>query len=259
MDVHAIYRRLYENIPPAKVELLARGLASVQRYDDGALTLSHLTRDDYEATGAEEGYSEGVVDHLRSLEGTAVAGARARPARPDGRDGMRKVSLRATDDRVDVSRIARAHGGGGHRRAAGFSTEARAARARGVPARASVAAAAVGRAGMPTASCSSTSPPASRRTTSSPRSGGGSAARKVGHAGHAGPVRDRAAARPARARHARAALPHGAAEDLRDRRAAGLDVDTGDPEGEIAPGRMPAEPLALPTGVLASARPPTRR
>jgi phosphoesterase RecJ-like protein len=37
---------------------------------------------------------------------------------------MRKVSLRATDDRVDVSAIARAHGGGGHRRAAGFSTQA---------------------------------------------------------------------------------------------------------------------------------------
>ena len=35
----------------------------------------------------------------------------------------RKVSLRATDDRVDVSRIARAQGGGGHRRAAVFSTD----------------------------------------------------------------------------------------------------------------------------------------
>ena len=40
---------------------------------------------------------------------------------PDRR-GERKVSLRATDDDVDVSRIARAQGGGGHRRAAGFST-----------------------------------------------------------------------------------------------------------------------------------------
>ena len=33
------------------------------------------------------------------------------------------MSLRATDDRVDVSRIARSLGGGGHRRAAGFSTD----------------------------------------------------------------------------------------------------------------------------------------
>jgi bifunctional oligoribonuclease and PAP phosphatase NrnA len=35
---------------------------------------------------------------------------------------MRKVSLRATDGRVDVSRIARSFGGGGHPQAAGFST-----------------------------------------------------------------------------------------------------------------------------------------
>ena len=41
----------------------------------------------------------------------------------DGGSPRRKVSLRATDDRVDVSRIARAGGGGGHRQAAGFTTE----------------------------------------------------------------------------------------------------------------------------------------
>jgi phosphoesterase RecJ-like protein len=35
---------------------------------------------------------------------------------------MRKVSLRSSDGRVDVSRIARAQGGGGHRQAAGFTT-----------------------------------------------------------------------------------------------------------------------------------------
>jgi len=38
------------------------------------------------------------------------------------RAGQRKVSLRAADEGVDVSLIARAQGGGGHRRAAGFST-----------------------------------------------------------------------------------------------------------------------------------------
>ena len=36
VDVHAIYRRLYEDMPYAKLELLARALAHVQRYDDGA-------------------------------------------------------------------------------------------------------------------------------------------------------------------------------------------------------------------------------
>jgi phosphoesterase RecJ-like protein len=120
--VHEIYHRLYEEIPYGKLELLARGLAHVERYDGGALTLTHLSAADYLETGAEENYSEGVVDHLRSVEGTAVAGL-VRDLLGEGQEGRRKVSLRATDGRVDVSRIARVQGGGGHRQAAGFSTE----------------------------------------------------------------------------------------------------------------------------------------
>jgi len=122
VDAQAIYRELYENVPMAKLDLLARGLAGIERYDDGALTVAHLSKAAYQAAGAEEGYSEGVVDHLRALEGTVVA-ALVRDQLGPGRDGMRKVSLRASDDRVDVSAIARAHGGGGHRRAAGFTTQ----------------------------------------------------------------------------------------------------------------------------------------
>ncbi len=123
VDAQAVYRALYENVPQGKLDLLARGLAKLQRFDDGALSLAYVSRADYEASGAEEGYSEGVVDHLRALEGTAVA-AVVRDQLGAGREGSRKVSLRATDDRVDVSAIARVYGGGGHRRAAGFSTAA---------------------------------------------------------------------------------------------------------------------------------------
>jgi phosphoesterase RecJ-like protein len=122
IDSHAIYRRLYEGVPQGKLELLARGLTSVERFDGGLLTVSHLTRADYEETGADESYSEGVVDHLRAVEGTAMAGL-VRDLLSDSATTRRKVSLRATDDRVDVSVIARAQGGGGHRRAAGFSTD----------------------------------------------------------------------------------------------------------------------------------------
>ncbi|MDO8210696.1 bifunctional oligoribonuclease/PAP phosphatase NrnA [Conexibacter sp. CPCC 206217] len=122
VDVHDIYRRIYEGIPYGKLALLARGLSQVERYDGGRLTATRLTAEDYRETGAEENYSEGVIDHLRSVEGTAVA-ALVRDRLGPGQEGLRKVSLRASDDRVDVSAIARALGGGGHRQAAGFSTE----------------------------------------------------------------------------------------------------------------------------------------
>jgi phosphoesterase RecJ-like protein len=94
----------------------------VERHDDGSVTIAHLTKGDYEETGALETDSEGVVDHMRAVEGTRVA-VLVRELLSDDRTGMRKVSLRATDGSVDVSRIARAFGGGGHPQAAGFSTE----------------------------------------------------------------------------------------------------------------------------------------
>jgi phosphoesterase RecJ-like protein len=43
-------------------------------------------------------------------------------AQEDNGARIRKVSLRAADERVDVSAIARTLGGGGHHAAAGFST-----------------------------------------------------------------------------------------------------------------------------------------
>jgi phosphoesterase RecJ-like protein len=123
VDVHAVYRQLYEGVPEAKLRLLARGLSSVCRYDDGALTIAYLRRADFLDTGADESYSEGVVDHLRAVEGTVTAAlVRDIPGDP-GEPTRRKVSLRATDDRVDVSVMARSQGGGGHRRAAGFTTD----------------------------------------------------------------------------------------------------------------------------------------
>jgi phosphoesterase RecJ-like protein len=121
VDVHEMYRRLYEGIPYGKLELLARGLANVERHDGGLLTITRLSAADYAETGGSENFSEGVVDHLRSVEGTAVA-ALVRDLLGPGQEGRRKVSLRATDERVDVSKIARAQGGGGHRQAAGFGT-----------------------------------------------------------------------------------------------------------------------------------------
>jgi phosphoesterase RecJ-like protein len=121
VDVDDTYRRLYEHVPLEKVHLVARALASIQRHCDDRLVVSYITAADYEATGAGEEMTEGVIDHLRSIEGTKVA-AVVRDLGNRGR-AARKVSLRSSEGDVDVSEIARKHGGGGHKRAAGFSTD----------------------------------------------------------------------------------------------------------------------------------------
>jgi phosphoesterase RecJ-like protein len=115
-----IHRHLYEELPLSRLALLARALNSVSRYDDGAITMTHLTREDFRDAHATEADSEGIVDHMRQVEGTVVA---ALVRELLDKDGCRKVSLRATNGAVDVSAIARELGGGGHRQAAGFTTD----------------------------------------------------------------------------------------------------------------------------------------
>jgi phosphoesterase RecJ-like protein len=121
VDVQRIYRSLYEEMPAAKLTLLALALGGMRRFDAGELTVAELSAEDFRKADAKQSYSEGIVDHLRAVEGTKVAAVVRELIAPERR-GERKVSLRATDDDVDVSQIAREQGGGGHPRAAGFST-----------------------------------------------------------------------------------------------------------------------------------------
>ncbi len=122
VEVNEIYRRLYERVPAEKLRLLSRALDRVERRLDGALSLTYVSAEDYTVTGADEVLTEGIIDFVRALEGTAVAAViRDKPNNGDG--AARKASLRSTDGAVDVSEIARKMGGGGHRRAAGFSTD----------------------------------------------------------------------------------------------------------------------------------------
>src|SRR6201999_4550228 len=100
---------------------VARALEKLERCCGKRLVVSYITAEDFAATGAGEEMTEGVIDHLRSIEGTKVA-AVVRDLGDRGR-AARKVSLRSSEGDVDVSAIARKQGGGGHKRAAGFSTD----------------------------------------------------------------------------------------------------------------------------------------
>jgi len=121
VEVDQTYRRLYEHVPIEKLRLLSRALEGIEYHCDDALVLACITAADYAASGAGEEMTEGIIDHLRSVEGARVA-ALIRDLGDRGQ-AARKVSLRSSDGEVDVSAIARLHGGGGHKRAAGFSTD----------------------------------------------------------------------------------------------------------------------------------------
>jgi phosphoesterase RecJ-like protein len=120
-DIHAVFQQVYESVEFAKLKLLARALERARVLEGGLIVVSYLVRTDFAEVGAAEPYSEGIIDYLRAVEGAELAALIREPPRDAAE---RRVSLRASIDELDVSAIARAFGGGGHRQAAGFSSEA---------------------------------------------------------------------------------------------------------------------------------------
>jgi len=120
-DIHRVFQGVYENVQFAKLKLLARALDRAAVYEGGAVVISFLLRNDFSEVGAAEPYSEGIIDSLRAVEGAILSVLIREPPRADG--PTHRISLRSSSDELDVSAIARKRGGGGHRQAAGFSTE----------------------------------------------------------------------------------------------------------------------------------------
>ena len=116
-----MFQEVYESVEFAKLKLLARALERAKVLEGGRIIVSFLLRTDFADVGAAEPYSEGIIDYLRAVEGAELAVLIREPPRESG--PTRRVSLRASVDELDVSTIARIFEGGGHRQAAGFSSD----------------------------------------------------------------------------------------------------------------------------------------
>ena len=123
VDFHRIFQELYESIDFIKFKLIGKAAERAQVLEGGRLVISYLERSDFTELGAAEAYAEGVIDSLRAIDGAEMVALIREPPRSDDAPA-RKVSLRASVDEIDVSAIARKSGGGGHRQAAGFSSDA---------------------------------------------------------------------------------------------------------------------------------------
>jgi bifunctional oligoribonuclease and PAP phosphatase NrnA len=121
-DVHRVFQAVYESVELAKLKLLGRVLDRAQVYEGGRLVVSYLLRSDFTELNVAEAFSEGLIDYLRAVEGAEMAALIREPPRREG--PSRRISLRSSNDELDVSAIARKSNGGGHRQAAGFSSDA---------------------------------------------------------------------------------------------------------------------------------------
>lgn len=118
-ELPTIARRIYRTKPDAQLKLFGLVLSRLEVSADGRLIWSVVSEADYQAAGASQQMSEGLIDLLAQSASADVA-----ILFKDLGDIVR-LSMRTRDDGVDATRLAGAFGGGGHARAAGATVDAR--------------------------------------------------------------------------------------------------------------------------------------
>jgi phosphoesterase RecJ-like protein len=92
-------------------------LSRLKRHEALGLAYTYITRSDLQKYNFTESEGEGIANFLNNLGDTQIA-----LILKETLDGHIKGSFRTTHDDVDVSEIAKKMGGGGHKKAAGFTT-----------------------------------------------------------------------------------------------------------------------------------------
>ena len=117
VNVGTLSQNLYESHPRRRIELL-KAMLNVMRFtsDDRVASIA-LPLTIVRELGTKPDDTEGLIDHIRSIEGVRVAAFFEELP-----DGLVRVSLRSKDKSTDVCQIACAFGGGGHTLAAGLRT-----------------------------------------------------------------------------------------------------------------------------------------
>ena len=116
-DPQWVSEHVYEMNPPAKIRLLAAVLPTLSIDEGGRVGSLAVTQQALAAAGALPEHTEGFVDLPRTIRGVEISILYAEM--PDGRF---KVSLRSKGT-VNVERVARTFGGGGHMNAAACRIE----------------------------------------------------------------------------------------------------------------------------------------
>ena len=111
-DPRWIAEQVYETKPLAQVQLLGRVLGTLKVYFGGRAGIAYVTGKMLDDLEALPEHTEGFVDMIRTIEGVEVAAIIRELS-----TGECKVSFRSKD-KVDVERISREFGGGGHVNAA---------------------------------------------------------------------------------------------------------------------------------------------
>jgi len=125
MDPYSVAQNVYGTYSLGRIKLLNLALDSIELAADGKVSIMTLTREMLRETRTQPEDIDGLINYARRIEDVKLAVLLqeiengSQPAKGAPRF---HVSLRS-DGGVDVSEIAAAFGGGGHKEAAGFNID----------------------------------------------------------------------------------------------------------------------------------------
>jgi phosphoesterase RecJ-like protein len=117
VEVAAVTQRIFDTTSFEKVKLTAAAIDTLELYENGRIAVMALPRELIRGTGAKEEDCDGIINTARNIRGVEVA---AMLRQWDS--GEIKVNLRSNTT-FDVSAIASLYKGGGHKKAAGYTTD----------------------------------------------------------------------------------------------------------------------------------------
>lgn len=111
---HEIASQLFSQVSLAGTMLQSAALLEMQMHQEGAIAELIVPRSHYDKFGAIEEDTAVLCERARDIAGVVISAL----IRED--EGLWRVSLRTKDGAINLSEIAAAFGGGGHRAAAAF-------------------------------------------------------------------------------------------------------------------------------------------
>jgi len=116
-DHAALVRAMYEDNDPSFLRLLGTALGRMTEVPEASVVWTYITQADLADAGVGPGDTDDLIDVLRTARDVDVAAVLKQQ-----RDGRFKVSVRSRGAH-DLSAVAASFGGGGHRLAAGYTSE----------------------------------------------------------------------------------------------------------------------------------------
>ena len=108
---------VYQSFRLQFLHLKSLVMGRIMTFEQGRIAYSYATQNDLNRTGADLDESDGLIDVVRSVEGSEIALFLKSVSEHKVRGNLRSKGT------LDVSKVARLMGGGGHKAAAGFTFE----------------------------------------------------------------------------------------------------------------------------------------